>query len=70
MLKCMIKFPSTNEAGNNPFPVGMNLMAPGVLAVSHCQHYFISHLSASQVKRTLSNRSYPSVISFTLQRID
>lgn len=36
ILKCKIKFPSTNEAGRNAFPVGMNLMAPGVLAVSHC----------------------------------
>lgn len=70
MLKCTIKFPSTNEDGKNPFPFGMNLTSPGVLAVSDCQHYFISHFRASQVKRTLFNRYYPSVISFTLQSVD
>lgn len=47
-LHCMIKFPSTNEAGKKLSSVCMNLMVPGVLPASHCQHCFFSHLPMQQ----------------------
>lgn len=47
-LHCMIKFPSTKEAGKKLSSVCMNLMVPGVLPASHCQHCFSSHIPMQQ----------------------